>query len=121
MEVITKKRKKDRIIGISDISFEEETPVCHIEEDCYSLYADSNEVEWTSNRPSQILKPNQSIIEPGKFIKLPNNIARELEWKVGDIIWFRIYDKDMSVVEIGKVATSIKDFEKSLKALGKEE
>ncbi len=67
------------------------------------------------------LKENQSFLESRGYVNVPKKILNELKWKIGDIIWFRIFDKEMSVVEIGKVASSIEDFQKSIQSFAKDE
>ncbi|UJG43620.1 MAG: hypothetical protein K9W46_00210 [Candidatus Heimdallarchaeum endolithica] len=59
----------------------------------------------------------EAILQPGNIVKIPKEIIRELNWKVGTKLWFQIVDEKIQTIEMGKIASSAEEIKKAMKSL----
>jgi len=59
----------------------------------------------------------EAILQPGDIVKIPKEIIRKLDWKVGTKLWFQIVDEKIPTIEMGKIASSAEEIKKAMKSL----
>jgi len=59
----------------------------------------------------------EAILQPGDIVKIPKEIIRKLDWKVGTKLWFQIVDEKIPTIEMGKIASSAEEIKEAMKSL----